>query len=110
MAKRWQKKEARDAAQFSGRVTPRSGGFFSFPGDVKSEEFLIESKFTEKKSFSVSRRLWEKINHEAIKSRRIPILSIELAGNGVELVILDKNDFLSLFKRDGINKKATERN
>ena len=110
MAKRWQKKEARDARQFNGRVTPRSGGFFSFSGDVKAESFLIESKFTEKKSFSVSGKLWEKINNEAIKNRRTPMLSIELAGVGIELVILDKNDFLSLFKRDGVNKEATKRN
>ena len=54
--------------------------------------------------------MWEKINNEAIKNRRTPMLSIELAGVGIELVILDKNDFLSLFKRDGVNKEATKRN
>ena len=47
--KKWQQKEAKDAELFKGRVTPKSGGFWSFAGDVVTKDFLIDSKTTEKK-------------------------------------------------------------
>jgi len=95
--KRWQRKEESDKNLFQGKRRPRSGGMWFAPGDVSTEEFLLECKSTEKKSFSVSEKLWDKINGEALKCRKLPCLSIQL-GNGTEVVVLDKNDFLSFFK------------
>lgn len=100
--KKWQKKESKDADIFNGRRTPKSGGFWFFPGDVKSDDFLIDSKTTDKKSFSITANMWEKIEGEALKSRRIPILSILLTNEGTELVCLDKNDFIELIKKKDV--------
>ena len=97
--KNWQKKEHSDAEVFEGKVTPKSGGLWSFPGDVKTDQFLIDSKTTDKKSFSIKNTMWKKIEGEALKSRRLPILSISLINDGIELIVLDKNDFVELLKK-----------
>lgn len=95
--KRWERKESNDKTLFHGKRRPRSGGLWFAPGDVSTEEFLIDCKSTEKKSFSVTEEIWDKIHTEALKCRKLPCLSIQL-GNGVEVVVLDKNDFLAFFK------------
>ena len=97
--KAWQKKETKDAEQFGGRRTPKSGGFWSFAGDVVTKDFLIDSKTTDKKSFSITANMWTKLFNEAIKARKLPILSILLINNETELVVLDKNDFISLLEK-----------
>jgi hypothetical protein len=97
MTKRWQKKERKDKDLFQGKLRPRSGGLWFAPGDVTTEEFLIDCKSTEHKSFSITESIWDKIHIEALKSRKLPCLSI-LLGDGTEVVVLDKNDFLSFFK------------
>ena len=98
--KKWQKKEVSDAVLFNGKRTPKSGGFWSFPGDVVTKDFLIDSKITDKKGFRITGDMWNKLFNEALKSRRVPVLSISLMNENLELVVLDKNDFISL-----INKK-----
>jgi len=95
--KKWQKKEKKDSSLFGGRVRPRSGGLWFMPGDVRTEEFLIDCKTTDKNSFSVTSRMWKKIYSEALKCRKLPCLSVQL-GDGTEVVVLDKNDFLSFFQ------------
>ena len=97
--KKWQREETKDAKLFSGRKTPRSGGIWSFPGDIVTKDFLIERKITEKKSFSITVDIWQKIYNEALKSRRLPCLSVSLSNYNIDLVILDKNDFLSFFNK-----------
>jgi len=97
MLKKWQRKERKDSSLFRGRTRPRSGGLWFMPGDVTTEEFLIDCKTTDNKSFSITEQIWDKIRTEALKCRKLPCLSIQL-GNGTEVVVLDKNDFLSYFK------------
>ena len=98
MAKQWQKKENKDAEQFGGRVTPRSGGLWSFPGDVKTDMFLIDSKTTDKKSYSVTANTWRKLYSQALKSQRLPLLSVQLVKEDIEVVVLDKNDFITILE------------
>lgn len=98
MKSRWQKKEQRDAEDFGGKVTPRSGGFWSFPGDVKTDKFLIDAKSTEKNGYRVTKKVWNKIVDESIKSGKIPMLSLEI--DDLELIVLDKNDFIALSEEE----------
>ena len=98
--KPWRKKEIKDAKDFKGRLTPKSGGYSSFPGDVITKDFLIDSKLTEKKSFSITAKMWRKIYNEALKSRRLPCLSVSISSYDIELVVLDKNDFISLIEKE----------
>jgi hypothetical protein len=95
--KRWEKKEHKDKSLLKGKLTPRSGGMWFAPGDVKTNDFLIDCKTTEHKGFTITEKIWEKIYTEALGCRKLPCLSIQL-GDGKEVVVLDKNDFFSFFK------------
>lgn len=94
--KKWEKKEKSDAKTFSGKRVPGSGNGWSKPGDVKSAKFLVDSKQTEKKSYSISRETWDKLYEEALFSYRIPLLSLII--QDLELVVIAKEDFVSLVK------------
>ena len=96
--KDWQKKERTDAHDFDARQTPRSGGLWFAKGDSRSKRFLIESKTTIHKGFAVTEKLWKKVEKEGLLSRRIPLLSIKFK-DGIELIVLDKNDFISLVEK-----------
>lgn len=95
----WMKKEKTDAKSYGGSVTPRSGGLWNKPGDVTSESFLFDSKYTIKMSYSVKSETLKKIYIEAIKSGKIPALSVEL-GDGTEFVALRKDDFLMFISNE----------
>lgn len=102
--KNWQKKEKSDAKLFEGRRMPRSGGLWFCKGDSKSKKFLIEDKTSQHEGFTVTTKLWEKISREALLSQRIPIVSAEFGDKKLELVVLDKNDFVSLMEeKNGID-------
>lgn len=95
--KAWKKKELKDSQDFKGKKTRGSGNYWARPGDIKSKDFLIESKQTEKKSYSISIDKWQKISDEALFSFRLPLLSIII--KDTELVVLAKEDFLKLIKK-----------
>lgn len=102
--KPWQNKEKRDAKTSGGKVTPRSGGLWFAPGDVKTDDFLIDSKTTDKKSFSITGKIWRKLYKEALLNQRMPCLSIKLNNEllpnkePIEVVVLSKDDFDTWFK------------
>lgn len=94
--KKWQKKEKKDSELFGAKRSPRSGGLWFSKGDSKSAKYLIENKTTSKESFSISVKLWEKIEREALLNQRMPILSLEMGKKNIELVVLSINDFCRL--------------
>ena len=98
MSKVWEEKEKKDAKLFGGRRMPRSGGLWFAKGDCKSKKFLIENKTSKHEGFSITTKLWEKISTGALLSQRIPIMSLEFGEKNLELVVLDKNDFISLME------------
>ena len=93
----WQQKEKRDAKDFGGRLMPRSGGLWFAKGDSRNDKFLIDSKTTKYKGYNITAKLWKKLEREGLLVGRIPLLSVEF-GEEVELVVLDKNDFISLME------------
>jgi len=95
--KTWQRKETKDSKDFGGRKKPRSGGLWFAPGDVSIDQFLLDDKTTVRKSFSITLNMWKKIYEEALKSQKMPCLSVRL-GDGTEVVVLSKDDFLTFFK------------
>jgi hypothetical protein len=96
--KAWQKKEKSDAKVFGGKNQRSSGSLWHSPSDVITERFNIDSKFTEKSSYSVSLATWNKLCEEAAwNDERIPLLSLKI--QDVELIILSKEDFLFLTKK-----------
>jgi hypothetical protein len=94
---RWKKKEIDDSKKFGGRRQKGSGNQWYAPGDVKTDLFLIDSKQTNNASFGVSLKIWDKIYEEALFAHRIPLLSLRI--RGINLVVLDADDFEQLIKK-----------
>ena len=88
------KHEDRLAKKVGGQRSAGSGAFWSRKGDVRSQDMLIEHKWTGKASVSVKAAVLEKIVTEAILDGRMPVLGFHL--NGENYVLLLEDDFLEL--------------
>lgn len=95
--KQSRKHENRLAKKVGGKRTAASGAFWSRKGDVRSEDLLIEHKWTGKESFSMKASVLKKIVTEAILDGRTPVLGFHLGGE--DYVVLLENDFLELRDR-----------
>lgn len=74
-----QKQERSVANTFNARLTPASGALWGAKGDVRNDKFLIECKTTEKSSYTLTAKVWEKIHEEAVRDHlRIPLLIVDL--------------------------------
>jgi hypothetical protein len=97
MQKKWQKAEKKDAKLFGASNQRGSGNQDHYPTDAVSDQFAIETKQTEKGSYSISLKKWQKLVEEtAILNQkdgknRIPILSLHISSH--HLVVLDYEDF-----------------
>ena len=80
-----------------GSRTAASGAFWSRKGDVRSEKYLAEHKFTEKQSFSLKSSELRKIETEALLVGRVPIFCISLGNR--DYVVLLEDDFIELEQR-----------
>ena len=95
--KKWQKKEKKDSIDFGGYIQKGSGNQWSQPGDIKTADFLYDSKHTDKKSFTITKEIWDKLYEEALFLFKFPALSLQI--QDIELVVLDKADFLKLLEQ-----------
>ena len=101
MPKKWQLKEDNDAKTFHGRRNKGSGNRWYLPGDSKNNTFLVESKLTEKGSYSLSWKILDKLEEEALFSYRIPLLSVKInppKKEPKEVVVIFKDDWLKILK------------
>jgi len=89
-----QKHEKRIAKAIGGSTIAASGAFWSRKGDIRSDDLLVEHKWTGKMQVTVKAAVLEKIVKEAILDGRTPVLGFHL--NGENYVMLDENDFLEL--------------
>lgn len=92
--KQSQKHETRLAKKMDGSKVAASGAFWSRKGDVRTDDLLVEHKYTGKSQFTLKAAELEKINTEAILDGRIPVFGVSL--NGRNYVLLDENDFLEM--------------
>ena len=77
--RRSQKQEKSVAKKFNARLTAASGALWGMKGDVRSDKFLIECKTTEKDYYTLTAKVWEKIQEEAIQDHmRTPLMVIDL--------------------------------
>jgi len=58
-----------------------SGALWFSKGDLSTEEYLIECKTTGKGSYSISKKLLEKLWNEALESSKLPLLVIGIQDN-----------------------------
>lgn len=92
--KQSRKHENRIAKRVGGKRTAASGAYWSRKGDVRSEDLLIEHKYTGKKQTTIKSDVLKKIMREAILDGRIPVLGIHL--DGEDYVILTEHDFIEM--------------
>lgn len=95
--KQSQKHEKRLAKAIGGQTTAASGAFWSRKGDVRSQDLLIEHKWTGKKSKTIQSAELKKITNEAIMDGRTPVFGIHL--DGQDYVILLETDFLEIWNK-----------
>ena len=75
-----------------GRPQAGSGSSWRAPGDVISEEYLDEVKFTDKSSFSLQLLEWVAIRAKALRLGREPRMVIEFTGGhqgSTKLVVVE---------------------
>ncbi len=89
-----QQSEKLAAKNFGGRVQIASGALRIAKGDVRTERFLIEDKITDRKSFALSTKLWEKIRLEAFRQRKEPMMRITIQGK--TLCVVSENLLMEL--------------
>lgn len=92
--KQSQKHEKRIAKSIGGSTTAASGAFWSRKGDVRNQKYLIEHKWTGKKSKTLKSEELKKITNEAIMDGRTPVFGIHL--DGEDYVIMLETDFMEI--------------
>ena len=92
--KQSQKHEKRLAKKIGGSRNAASGAIWTRKGDVRSDDLLIEHKWTGKKQTTIKSEVLKKIVREAILDGRMPVLGIHL--DGENYVVLLEDDFLEL--------------
>lgn len=91
--KRSQLQEKSVAGQFNAKTTVASGALWGMKADCRSDRFLIECKTTQKDYYSLTARVWEKIEKEAIRDHmRIPLMVIDLEDRD-RIVVFRPQDF-----------------
>ena len=88
------KHEKRLEKATGGKRSAASGAFWSRKGDVRTDDLLIEHKWTGKKSVTIKSDVLEKITREAILDSRTPVLGLHL--DGENYVMLLEEDFFEL--------------
>jgi hypothetical protein len=88
------KHEKRLEKAMGGKRNAASGAFWSRKGDVRTDDLLIEHKWTGKKSVTIKSEVLKKITTEAILDSRTPVLGLHL--DGENYVVLLEEDFLEL--------------
>jgi hypothetical protein len=88
------KHEKRLEKAVGGQRSAASGAFWSRKGDVRSDDLLIEHKWTGKKSVTIKSEVLKKITTEAILDSRTPVLGLHL--DGENYVVLLEEDFFAL--------------
>jgi hypothetical protein len=95
--KKSQKLEKSLARNLGGRTTPGSGAFSFHKGDVNSDIWLAEHKYTDKSKYRLSLKIWEKIKEEAQSYNKLPLMEVVINGesNPLKLIIVSLQDFQS---------------
>lgn len=58
--------------------TINSGALSFDKGDLKTDDYLIECKYTEKKGYRITKKILQKLWDEAFDSNKLPKLIIEI--------------------------------
>ena len=92
------KQEKRSAENYNGSRNVMSGAGWVRKNDVRTEDLLIENKFTEKQSYSLKLADLIKLTRVAVKEDRIPVMQIDISGRSY--VVLCETDFMEMIANE----------
>ena len=96
-----QRQEKSLSKKLNGRLTVNSGATSVFDkADVATEDFLIECKTTDKKSFSLKKDILKKVEKEANFKNKIPLLEVEIGHD--KYIVCKESDFFAIIKDEFI--------
>lgn len=81
--------EKRITNETGGKATPGSGNQWYAPADTEAGKFLIESKLTGQDHYVLKLDLWFKLEHDAMKIGRVPVIILGFYG-GQEYSIIHR--------------------
>lgn len=92
--KKSQLQEKSVAKDLDAKTVIASGALWGSKGDVRHEDFLVECKTTEKSYYSLTMKVWEKIEKEAIKDGlRIPLMCVDVNDGKDRFAVFLEKDF-----------------
>ena len=92
--KKSQLQEKSVAKDLDAQTVIASGALWGSKGDVRHEDFLVECKITEKSSYSLTMKVWEKIEKEAIKDGlRLPLMCVDTENGKYRFAVFLEKDF-----------------
>jgi len=86
-----QNREKNIGKQIGGRAHIASGALWFQKGDVSNEFIIIEDKFTEKDTYSLSLSTINKIDKEGKQNNKVPIMSIGFQLRKFSIAFVDVN-------------------
>lgn len=105
VGRRARQSEEATAKSDGGSRMPASGSKWYAKGDVRANGFLIDDKFTDSESFTITRKMIEKATSEALQTPPglRPQLRISIKGLP-RLRLLTEDDYLFLIAKAGDDK------
>ena len=92
--KKSQLQEKSVAKEFNAKTVIASGSLWFADSDVRSDKFLIECKTTDKDYYSLTAKVWEKIENEAtLDHLRTPLMAIDIESGNQRLIVFNPKDF-----------------
>jgi hypothetical protein len=107
IAKKLEQKTAKDF--HGGKPQIASGALPFWKHDIDADNFLIEHKYTEAKSFSIKKKYFNSLSEEAYKIGKLPMMIVEFIDRPeLKIAIIRYEDALALDEymieeRDGDN-------
>jgi hypothetical protein len=96
--KKSRKLEEKTAKDFhGGRATIASGSLPFWKQDIHADNFIIEHKYTEAKSYSIKKAYFKSITEEAFKLGKLPMMVIEFVDRPeLKIAVLRYEDAVAL--------------
>lgn len=83
------KQEKSVAKEFNAKTVVASGAKWGSKGDVRSNDYLIECKTTHVPYYTLQKKVWEKIQKEALKDgMRTPMMCIDLENGKQQFIVM----------------------
>lgn len=92
--KKSQKQEKSVAKDLNARTVVASGALWGSKGDVRHDNLLVECKTTDKPFYSLTLKVWNKIDKEATKDGlRLPVMCIDINGGKERFAVFINKHF-----------------